>query len=93
MVPASLEAATEELNKLGLEQCVAATRGGSTLHAHAFRERTTIWMTSETGEMPPELQHCGGITIPMEGEVESLNVTVAGALLLYAAGLGRPTRM
>lgn len=50
-----------------------------------FRERTVVWMSGETGEAPPELSVCDPITIPMRGEVESLNVTVAGALMLFAA--------
>lgn len=80
--------AVTTLNTLGFEQCVAATRGGHTLHDHPFTQRTVLWMTSETGETPEELAACKGITIPMRGQVESLNVTVAGALLLYAASSG-----
>ncbi len=80
--------AVSALSSLGVEQCVAATRGGKDLHAHPFTPRTALWMTSETGEVPDELQACKGVTIPMRGEVESLNVTVAGALLLYAASGG-----
>ena len=81
----SLENAVESLDALGFEQCVGATRGGHSLHDHPFTARTVLWMTSETGEFPDELAGCTGITIPMGGQVESLNVTVAGALLLYAA--------
>ena len=80
-----LSDAVGTLDRLGFEQCVAATRGGHTLHDHPFTSRTVLWMTSETGEVPDELTSCKGITIPMGGQVESLNVTVAGALLLYAA--------
>ena len=81
----SLGDAVASLGRLGFEQCVAATRGGHSLHEHPFTARTALWMTSETGEVPAELSQCKGITIPMGGQVESLNVTVAGALLLYAA--------
>ena len=35
---------------------------------------------------PAELRGCEPVTIPMAGQVESLNVTVAGALMLFAAG-------
>lgn len=83
--PDSLERAVAELAALGFEQCVGATRGGAGLHEHSFSRRTAVWMTSETGELPDELRGCTGITIPMRGDVESLNVTVAGALLLYGA--------
>jgi TrmH family RNA methyltransferase len=81
----SLGDAVAELGALGFEQCVAATRGGHALQDHPFTSRTVLWMTSETGAIPGELQECKGVSIPMRGEVESLNVTVAGALLLYAA--------
>ena len=85
VLPDSLADAVAQLDALGYEQCVGATRGGAAMPTHPFSVRTTVWMTSETGEMPPELSDCTGITIPMRGRVESLNVTVAGALLLYAA--------
>ncbi|MFT6108087.1 MAG: TrmH family RNA methyltransferase [Planctomycetota bacterium] len=85
VLPASLADAYAHLAALGFEQCVGATRGGAAMPSHPFSARTVVWMTSETGEMPSELNGCTGITIPMRGHVESLNVTVAGALLLYAA--------
>ena len=43
---------------------------------------------TETGEAPAALEACAPVTIPMAGEVESLNVTVAGALMLFAARRG-----
>ncbi|QDV09548.1 Putative TrmH family tRNA/rRNA methyltransferase [Planctomycetes bacterium Poly30] len=92
VLPESLGSAVERLASLGFEQCVGATRGGQSLRSHPFSERTVVWMTSETGEMPAELEGCTGITIPMRGRVESLNVTVAGALLLYAAASGATGR-
>ena len=77
--------AVSALASAGFSQCVAATRGGAPLDEAVFRERTVVWMSGETGEAPPELSVCDPITIPMRGEVESLNVTVAGALMLFAA--------
>ncbi len=88
VLPGSLSAGVARLAELGFEQCVGATRGGSEMSEYPFSNRTVIWMTSETGEMPPELENSTGVTIPMGGRVESLNVTVAGALLLYAASQG-----
>ena len=87
--PSGLGEAILELEALGFEQCVAATRGGQSMHDHPFTRRTVLWMTSETGEVPPELGGCNGITIPMQGAVESLNAAVAGALLLYSASAGQ----
>lgn len=69
----------------GFDQRVAATRGGVPIDQAAFPARVVVWMSGETGEAPPELSSCHPVTIPMGGEVESLNVTVAGALMLFAA--------
>ncbi len=70
----------------GCRQYVAATRGGEPIASLAGAEPCCIWMTSETGDLPGELSAVRRVTIPMRGRVESLNVTVAGALLLFAAG-------
>ncbi|MEM9379202.1 MAG: RNA methyltransferase, partial [Planctomycetota bacterium] len=67
----------------------APTRGGAAGADDDFRARALVWVTGETGEAPPELAACEAVTIPMAGEVESLNVTVAGALLLFAAARSR----
>jgi RNA methyltransferase, TrmH family len=77
--------AVAALADAGFSQCVAATRGGAPLDGAVFSERAVVWMSGETGEAPPELSRCDAVTIPMAGEVESLNVTVAGALMLFAA--------
>ncbi|MFT7679178.1 MAG: tRNA G18 (ribose-2'-O)-methylase SpoU, partial [Planctomycetota bacterium] len=45
-----------------------------------------LWVTGETGVAPAVSTRLEPITIAMAGEVESLNVTVAGSLLLFAAG-------
>ena len=47
-----------------------------------------LWVASETGALPDSGQGLEPLTIPMTGEVESLNVTVAASLLLFAAGRG-----
>lgn len=80
-----LSRAVSALGAAGFDQCVAATRGGAPLASRRFGERVAVWMSGETGDAPPALAGCAPVTIPMEGEVESLNVTVAGALMLYAA--------
>ncbi|MEM1448288.1 MAG: RNA methyltransferase [Planctomycetota bacterium] len=69
----------------GVRRTAAATRGGTPLDEHDFGERAIVWVTGETGDAPPDLAGCDPVTIPMAGDVESLNVTVAGALLLFAA--------
>ena len=80
-----LAAVVRELDGRGVQQCMAATRDGQALDTFPFKDRTLVWMTSETGDTPSELEGCAAVTIPMAGEVESLNVTVAGALMLFAA--------
>ncbi|MEM6671629.1 MAG: RNA methyltransferase [Planctomycetota bacterium] len=80
-----LDRAMTALDDLEFTHCVAATRGGRSLDDHPFGHRTAIWMTGETGPVAPEMERCSPVTIPMAGGVESLNVTVAGALLLFEA--------
>lgn len=80
-----VRSALAALDRCNVRSFRAATRGGSGLHDVSFPARTCLWMTSETGETPPELESVAGVTIPMAGQVESLNVTVAGALLLFEA--------
>jgi tRNA G18 (ribose-2'-O)-methylase SpoU len=64
---------------------VAATRGGRPLGSFDWDGPLAIWMTGETGRAqvdgPTE-----SVTIPMAGAAESLNVAVATALLVFAAG-------
>ena len=74
------------LERGGFRQHIAATRGGAPLDSTSFSKRVVVWMSGETGEAPAELRGCEPVTIPMAGQVESLNVTVAGALMLFAAG-------
>jgi TrmH family RNA methyltransferase len=83
-----LERVVSALGGAGFDQCVAATRGGDALGDRRFGERVAIWMSAETGEAPAALEACAPVSIPMAGEVESLNVTVAGALMLFAARRG-----
>lgn len=51
--------------------------------------RLALWVAAETGAMPDEVRDMDAVRIPMLGGVESLNVAVAGSLLLYAAGRWR----
>ena len=69
----------------GYHQFRAATRDGIGIWDASWPAPVATWFTSETGELPAAAQSLAGITIPMGGEVESLNVTTAAALLLFAA--------
>lgn len=70
----------------GFRQVSAATRGGKRLAGFDWGGRVALWIGAETGALPGEAERIERVTIPMSGRVESLNVTVAASLLLFAAG-------
>lgn len=74
-----------QLAERGWRSVRAATRGGTRLEAFDWSGPIAIWLTGETGraEVSGPVED---VTIPMAGAVESLNVSVAGALLVYASG-------
>jgi TrmH family RNA methyltransferase len=67
-------------------QVSAATRGGTPLSRFDWGGRIALWVGAESGVLPGAAESFEGVTIPMAGRVESLNVTVAASLLLFAAG-------
>ena len=78
------------LDQLGFRSVAAATRGGASLDAFDWSGRVALWINAETGEAHvADAGELEPVTIPMAGEVESLNVTVAASLLLFAAGRSR----
>ncbi len=80
------EAAASALAAAGLAVAHAATRGGSDYRTFDWTRPLALWIGPEvgpTGELPAA---SAGLSIPMAGGVESLNVTVAASLLLFAAG-------
>src|SRR5262245_24977231 len=82
-------ASTAELARLGFRQVCARTRGGKSHADFDWRGRIALWFSGEGGGFPGELARASerfeGVSIPMGGAVESLNVTAAAAVLLYAA--------
>jgi len=77
----------------GMRQVFAATRGGAPLGTFDWRGPIALWMGSETGSLPESARAFERVTIPMAGQVESLNVAVAASLLLHASGrVGRDGR-
>jgi TrmH family RNA methyltransferase len=70
----------------GFRGAVAATRGGARPTEFDWSGPLALWVTGETGEAPFAAQALEPVTIPIAAPVESLNVTVAAALLLFAAG-------
>jgi TrmH family RNA methyltransferase len=82
--------AVAALTRAGFRHVAARTRGGERHDRLDWTGRTCLWLSGETGELPAGLREAErdfvGVTIPMRGAVESLNVTTAAAVLLFAAG-------
>ncbi len=85
-----------ELAAAGFRPVCARTRGGRSLDGFDWSGRIALWLTGESGGFPGELARAAerfeGVSIPMQGAAESLNVTAAAAVLLFAAGRGRGPR-
>ncbi len=81
-----LGAALAALTGRGVRQAVASLAGGTPYTRFDFSGPFVLWLPGEVGEAGTELSVLPRISIPMAGAVESLNVTVAGSLLLFAAG-------
>ena len=74
------------LSAAGFRHMVAATRGGHTPQTTDWSGAVALWVCAETGEAPEVCDSMQGVTIPLAAPVESLNVTVATSLWLFAAG-------
>lgn len=74
------------LSAAGFRSVVAATREGASWREFDWSGRVALWVGAETGDLPKATRRLSPVSIPMTEEVESLNVTVAAALLLFAAG-------
>lgn len=83
---ASAGAASSELAEHGFRQVRAAARGGLAPARFDWSGRIALWIGSETGALPSVCESFERVTIPMRRQVESLNVTVAASVLLFAAG-------
>ncbi|MFT5285186.1 MAG: TrmH family RNA methyltransferase [Planctomycetota bacterium] len=75
----------EGLKARGIRQVAAGTRGGAPFSEFNWSGSVALWMASEAGEMPDVARDFESVSIPMAGGVESLNVAVAGSLLMFAA--------
>lgn len=85
----SADEAVRALAGAGARQVCAGTRDGKRFDAFDWSGAVALWVTSETGAMPDAASGFESVSVPMAGEVESLNVAVATSLLLYAAGRWR----
>jgi len=86
-------AAIRALEGAGFRSVFARTRGGEDPECFDWSGRVALWVASEAGRMPEEVERLAeraqGVTIPLEGGVESLNVTAAAAVLLFTARRAR----
>jgi TrmH family RNA methyltransferase len=80
-----IDAITTALESRNVRCVRAATRGGKDARTFDWKGPLAIWVGSETGEMPARTESFEAVTIPMAGDVESLNVAVAASLLLFAS--------
>jgi TrmH family RNA methyltransferase len=76
------------LTRKGFRQVRASTRGGVAPMDQDWEGPIALWVGGETGSFPTDQkgQAFEDVTIPTAGGTESLNVTVAGSLLLFSAG-------
>jgi len=70
----------------GLRQVCASIGDGEPYTTFDFAGPLALWLPGEVGEAGTALAELPRLRIPMAGRVESLNVTVAASLLLFAAG-------
>lgn len=83
----SLESAIGAARSAGLRVLATAPRGGTPLASVDLRGPSAILLGGEGPGLPPEVvaEADERITIPMRPPVESLNVAIAAALVLYEA--------
>ena len=77
----------QALRALGITATALVPRGGQALFTADFRKPVALWLGGEGPGLPDEVsrQMDHLISIPMHAPVESLNVGVAAALVLYEA--------
>jgi RNA methyltransferase, TrmH family len=77
----------------GIQTIALAPRLGEPFFSADFRSPTAIVLGSEGAGLPQDITERADrlVSIPMHGAVESLNVAVAGALVLYEAFRQRTT--
>ena len=80
------QTAAERIAARGFRQVRAATRDGSVPEAFDWSGPIAIWLSAESGALPQAAEAFEGLTIPIHSTVESLNVTAAATVLLFAAG-------
>lgn len=88
-VAESAAAAHAALAAKGVRQVAALTRGGRDPAHFDWRGPLALWISGETGRDLEQVVSLEALSIPMSQGIESLNVAVATALLLYEARRAR----
>lgn len=80
-----------ELSRHGLRQFAATMNGEQSAPEADFRGPCAIWIGSEGGGLPPEIERGADerVRIPTGAAVQSLNAAIAAAVLLYEAARQR----
>lgn len=89
----SLDAAVSHARAAGLRVMATTARGGTPLPACDLRPGCAILLGGEGSGLPTAIVEASDerIMIPMQAPVESLNVAIAAALVLYEAARQRAT--
>ena len=87
----STEVALSHLRAARIRSLAAVARGGTPADEVDWRNDVAIVLGSEGSGLPDSvIKECDMlVSIPMAPQVESLNVSAAGAILVYAARRGR----
>ena len=75
------------LRSLGYRVFSTSIEGGTSLWEADFSQPTAVWLGQEGAGLPAEIVEAadGTLTIPMNPDVNSLNVAVAAGLVVYEA--------
>lgn len=84
----------EEWRRKGVRIVATVPRGGRSMYDVDFTKATAVLLGGEGGGLPDAyIAHADErVSIPMHGQIESLNAAVAAALLLYEAQRQRSSR-
>ena len=75
----------EPLRQAGFSLITAAAHGGTPLHEAVFPAKTALLLGAEVSGVSREASGAAvmEVTVPLQGNCESLNVAVAGSVLMY----------
>ncbi len=91
LVVASLRSAIDQLVAAGFEVFAASATRGTPHHAHDLAGRVAIVLGNEARGLPETARNLPLITVPIDAEVDSLNVAMAGTVICFEAKRQRET--